>query len=63
MVAAAVPLAILANALRVAITAAHPSIAAGLPHMVLGWVLFVFCLAGLGNVHWLLAKLGGGAGA
>jgi len=43
----AVVLAILTNALRVALALACPDLAAGWPHSVLGWVLFVACLAGI----------------
>jgi len=43
----AVPIAILANALRVAAAGWMPSLDAGTPHAISGGVLFVFCLAAL----------------
>lgn len=47
LLAAAIPLAILANALRVAAAAWVPALDAGTPHAVLGCVLFMACLASL----------------
>ena len=47
LLAAAVPLAILANAIRVAVVARQPALESGLPHVLTGWVLFVMCLAAL----------------
>jgi exosortase len=47
LLVAAVPIAIVANALRVAAAGWAPSLAAGTPHAVSGWILFVLCLAGL----------------
>ena len=44
MLAAAVPLAILANGVRVAAAGWLPSLSAGLPHEVSGWFIFVACL-------------------
>jgi exosortase len=41
---AAVPLAILANAARVAAAAYLPALDSGVPHILLGWVIFVLCL-------------------
>jgi len=43
----AVPLAILANALRVAVAGWLPSLEAGVPHALSGWIIFVFCVATL----------------
>jgi exosortase len=43
----AVPVAILANAIRVAAAAALPALDKGVPHAVSGWFLFVLCLAAL----------------
>ena len=60
---AVVPLAILVNALRVAMAAASPALAVGAPHMILGGVLFVLCVGGLGVVHWVSNKLGSRAHA
>jgi len=45
--AIAIPLAILANAVRVAVTARVPALEEGTPHAIAGWVIFVFCLGGL----------------
>jgi exosortase len=47
MLAAAVPIAIFANAARVAAAGWLPSLDSGIPHAVCGGLLFVFCLAGL----------------
>jgi exosortase len=45
MAALAMPLAILANAVRVAASAAVPTLAEGTPHEMIGLVIFVACLA------------------
>lgn len=42
---AAVPIAIVANAIRVAVSAAVPALDSGTPHEVAGWCVFVLCLA------------------
>jgi len=47
LLAAAVPIAILANAARVAAAGWSPSLETGLPHAVCGWLIFVVCLATL----------------
>jgi exosortase/archaeosortase family protein len=47
MAVLAVPLAILANAVRVAASAAVPTLAEGTPHEVIGLVIFVLCLGAL----------------
>ena len=47
LLAAAVPVAILANAVRVAASSWLPSLDAGVPHQVSGWFIFVLCLATL----------------
>jgi exosortase len=47
LLAAAVPIAILANAVRVAAAGWLPSLDAGTPHAIAGWVLFVLCLVTL----------------
>jgi exosortase len=44
LLAAAAPLAILANAIRVAAAASAPSLDSGTPHAILGWLIFVLCL-------------------
>jgi exosortase/archaeosortase family protein len=44
LLAAAAPLAILANAIRVAAAASAPVLDSGTPHSVLGWLIFVLCL-------------------
>ncbi len=45
--AAAVPVAIIANALRVAAAASVPALAAGSAHALAGWLIFVLCLPAL----------------
>jgi exosortase len=45
LLAASVPVAIFANALRVAATGLLPVLDAGAPHAISGWFVFVFCLA------------------
>ena len=47
LLAAAVPLAILANAVRVAAVAYVPALESGFAHTFAGWLLFMFCLAAL----------------
>jgi exosortase len=54
LLAAALPIAVLANALRVAAAGWLPSLATGTPHAVSGWLLFVLCLAMLELVRRLL---------
>jgi exosortase len=44
LLAAAVPISILANAFRVAASACVPALDAGTPHAVSGWLIFVLCL-------------------
>jgi exosortase len=48
MLAAAAPVAILGNALRVAAVGYSPRLEAGTPHLIVGWVIFLLCLAMLG---------------
>jgi exosortase/archaeosortase family protein len=54
------PIAILANALRVAATAlmgtANPKWAAGAMHETCGWLIFVAAMAAGVGVHWCLAR-------
>jgi exosortase len=57
LLAAAVPIAILANALRVAAAGWLPSLDTGTPHAISGAVLFVFCLATLVVVRRLFNKV------
>jgi exosortase len=45
--AAALPIAILANGLRVAASAWLPVLDSGTPHLLIGWVIFVLCLGTL----------------
>jgi exosortase len=53
--AASVPIAILANALRVALSGLSPRLSEGSAHATLGVVIFVFSLALLGAISKLLA--------
>jgi len=57
LLAAAVPVAILANALRVAAAGWLPFLVAGTPHAISGWLLFVLCLATLVFVRRLFNKV------
>jgi exosortase len=57
LLVAAVPIAILANALRVAVAAWMPSLATGTPHAISGGLLFVLCLAALVPVRLLFNKV------
>jgi exosortase len=54
LLAAAVPVAILANAMRVAASASVPALDAGALHAFSGWLVFVLCLAMLAMVRRLL---------
>jgi exosortase len=47
VLALAVPLAILGNAVRVAVSAGVPALDSGTPHMAAGWIIFVLSLAAL----------------
>ena len=47
LLAVAIPVAIIANALRVAAAAFWPALEAGFAHMLCGWLIFVLCLAAL----------------
>jgi exosortase len=44
LLVAAVPIAIVANAVRVAASAAFPALDSGTPHEAAGWAVFVICL-------------------
>jgi exosortase len=57
LMAAAVPVAILANAGRVAAAGWLPSLETGLPHAVCGWFIFVLCLATLIFLRQLFNKV------
>jgi len=54
LLAAALPIAILANAIRVAASAFVPALDAGAPHAFAGMLIFVLCLAVLAIVRRLL---------
>ena len=43
LLATSVPVAIVANAARVAASGAVPALAEGTPHLLIGWVIFVLC--------------------
>jgi len=45
LLVAALPIAILANGVRVAAAGWLPSLGSGFPHAVMGWFIFVFSLA------------------
>lgn len=47
LLVAAIPIAILANGVRVAAAGWSPSLESGMPHMIAGWFIFVVCLATL----------------
>jgi exosortase len=53
---AAVPIAICANAVRVAIAGAMPRFAEGTPHALSGVVIFMLCLAALIFIHRILSR-------
>ena len=56
LLAAAVPVAILANGVRVAVAGWLPSLESGVPHAVAGWFIFVLCLATLVLLRQLVNK-------
>jgi len=56
---AAIPVAMLANAFRVAASAYLPALSEGVPHTVTGWVLFAGAMMAIYLIHLVLAKLGG----
>jgi len=53
---AAIPIAILANGVRVAAAGWLPSLEAGTPHEVAGWLIFVACMAAVIVVRQLFNK-------
>jgi exosortase len=55
MLAAAIPIAIVANALRVAFSGLSPALTEGTPHALLGTFIFVLCLGLLAGIYHLLA--------
>lgn len=57
LLVAAVPIAILANGVRVAAAGWLPSLEAGTPHMVAGWFIFVACMATVILMQQLFNKL------
>jgi len=57
LLAAAVPVAILANGVRVAIAGWMPSLDSGVPHAVAGWLIFVLCLATLMLLRQMVNKV------
>jgi exosortase/archaeosortase family protein len=57
LLAAAVPIAILANSVRVAAAGSWPSLEAGVPHAATGWLIFVICLATLMLLRQLFNRL------
>jgi exosortase len=56
LLAAAIPIAIVANGVRVAAAGWLPSLEAGMPHVIAGWFIFVACLATLMLVRQLFNK-------
>jgi len=54
LLAAVIPIAIVANAFRVGAAAYVPALDAGTPHAVSGWLIFVFCLALLATLRWFI---------
>ena len=54
MLAAAIPIAIIANALRVAFSGLSPVLTSGPPHALLGTLIFLLCLALLAGMYQLL---------
>jgi exosortase len=63
LVFAAVPVAILANAVRVAVSGAVPALAEGTLHSLAGVIIFVFSLALLGGVLHAFQRLSAGSHA
>jgi exosortase len=57
LLVAAVPIAIVANAVRVAVSAAVPALDSGTPHEVAGWGVFVLCLGLMLLVHRLFNSI------
>jgi exosortase len=57
MLLAAIPIAIVANAIRVAVSAAIPALDSGTPHALAGWGVFVLCLVLIVLVHRMFNSL------
>jgi len=57
MLCAAIPTAIVANALRVAFSGLSPALTSGTPHALLGTLIFVLCLAMLAGIYRLFRLL------
>ena len=57
MAVAAIPIAIIANAIRVAFSGLSPALTSGTVHAVLGTVIFLMCLGLLAGIYHLLARL------
>lgn len=60
---AAVPVAMLANAFRVAASAYVPALSEGAFHTLAGWLIFVACMGAIYLIQRLLARLAGGSHA
>ena len=56
MLAAAIPTAIIANALRVAFSGLSPKLTEGTPHALLGTLIFLLCLGLIAGFYHLLAR-------
>ncbi len=56
MLAAAIPTAILANALRVAFSGLSPKLTEGTPHALLGTLIFLLCLGLIAGIYHLLMR-------
>jgi exosortase len=54
---AAIPVAIVANAFRVAASAYLPALSEGVFHTLAGWLIFVAAMAAIFAIHWVLTKL------
>ena len=52
-----VPIAILANAIRVTAMALYPAFVEGFLHDFSGWLIFIFCMGGLILLNWALNRL------
>ena len=59
LLAAAIPIAIFANAARVAAAGWLPALDAGIPHAICGWFIFVLCFATLALLRQLVNKMYG----
>jgi exosortase/archaeosortase family protein len=55
---AAVPVAMLANAFRVAASAYVPALSEGAFHTLAGWLIFVACMSAIYLIHRILASIG-----